>query len=79
MLLTIYERGSKIARNSAFDSHLSPVGRQMAIENSVSNDCLSTFVDNINVFDCRLSFVILVESPTSYDIKFKLSWFIVYI
>ena len=36
--LTIDERGSKIARNSVFDSHLSPVGRQMAIENSVSND-----------------------------------------
>ena len=37
MLLTIDERGSKIARNSVFDCHLSPVGRQMAIENSVSN------------------------------------------
>ena len=37
-LLTIEERGSKIVRNSVFDCHLSPVGRQMAIENSVSND-----------------------------------------
>ena len=27
----------------------------MAIENSVSIDFLSTFVDIINVFDCRLS------------------------
>ena len=36
--LTIDERGSKIARNSVFDCHLSPVRRQMAIENSVSND-----------------------------------------
>ena len=26
-----------IARNSVFDCHLSPVGRQIAIENSVSN------------------------------------------
>ena len=32
-----------------------PVGRQMTIENSVSNDFWSTFVDSINVFDCRLS------------------------
>ena len=37
-LLTIDERGSKIARNSVYDCHLSPVGRQMAIDNSVSND-----------------------------------------
>ena len=37
-LLTVDERGSKIARYSVFDCHLSPVGRQMAIENSVSND-----------------------------------------
>ena len=37
-LLTINERGSKIARNSVFDCHLSPAGRQMAIKNSVSND-----------------------------------------
>ena len=26
----------------------------MAIENSVSNDCLPTFVDSINIFHCRL-------------------------
>ena len=39
-LLTIDDRGSKIARNSFFDCHLSPVGRgrQMAIDNIVSND-----------------------------------------
>ena len=37
-LLTKDERGSKIDRNSVFDCHLSPVGRQMAIENSVSKD-----------------------------------------
>ena len=30
----------------------------MAIENSVSNDFSSTFVDSINVFDCRLGSVI---------------------
>ena len=54
-LQTIDERGSIIARNSVFYCHLSPVGRQMTIENSVSNDNWSTFVDSINVFDCRLS------------------------
>ena len=53
-LLTIYERGSKIARNSVF-------GRQMTIGNSVSNDFLSTFVDSINVFDCRLSGVVPIS------------------
>ena len=26
----------------------------MAIENSVSNDFISTFVDSINIFDCHL-------------------------
>ena len=33
-LLKIDERGSKIDRNSVFDCHLSPIGRQMVIENS---------------------------------------------
>ena len=37
-LLTIDEHGSKINRNSVFYCHLSPVGQQMAIKNSVSND-----------------------------------------
>ena len=36
-LLTIDERRSKIDRNSVFDWHFSPVRRQMAIQNSVSN------------------------------------------
>ena len=54
MHLTIDEYRSKIARNSVFDCHLSPVGRQMAIENSVSNDFWSTCIDSIDVFDCRL-------------------------
>ena len=57
-LSTINERGSKIVRNCAFDCHLSPVWRQMAIKNSVSNDFLSTFLDNIGVFYCRLPGVI---------------------
>ena len=58
-LLTIDERGSSIARNNVFDCHLSPVGRKMAIGNSVSNDFLSTFVDGINVFDCHFPGVFL--------------------
>ena len=37
----------------------SPDGRQMAIEKSVSNDFLSTFVDSIDVFDCHLPGVML--------------------
>ena len=37
-LLPIDERGSKIATNSVFDCHLSPIGRQMTIKNSVSGD-----------------------------------------
>ena len=52
---TVDERGLKIARNRVFNCHLSPIGRQMANENSVSNDFSSTFVDSIDVFDCRLS------------------------
>ena len=57
-LLINDERGSKIVRNGVFNCHLSPIGRQMAIKNSVSNGFLSTCVDSINVFDCRLSGVI---------------------
>ena len=54
-LLTIDERGSKVATTSVFDCQCSPVGRLMAIENSVSNYFWSTFVDNIDVFDCHQS------------------------
>ena len=46
-LFTIDKRGSKIVRNSVFDCHLSPFGRQMTIENSVSYDFLSMFVNSI--------------------------------
>ena len=53
-LSTIDKRGSKIDRYSVFDCHLSPVGRRMAIENTVSIDFLSKFHDSIDVFDCRL-------------------------
>ena len=42
------------------------VRRQMAIKKSVSNYLSSTFVDIINVFDCRLSCVILgLPTPTN--------------
>ena len=48
-----------MARNSVFDCQLSPVGQQMAIENSVSNYLRSTFINGINIFDCRLSEVFI--------------------
>ena len=48
MLLATDKRGSKITKNNVFDCHLSPVRRQMAIKNSVSNDFSSMFVDSIN-------------------------------
>ena len=54
--LLIDECGSKIPRNSVFD----------IIENSVSKDFLSTFVDSINIFDCCLFAVILL-----LDMKIK--------
>ena len=58
-LSTIDERRSKIDGNSVFDCHMSPVWRQMAIKNSVSNDFLSMFLDCIGVFDCRLPGVVI--------------------
>ena len=36
IFLTIDERGLRISRNSVFNYHLLPIGRQMAIKNSVS-------------------------------------------
>ena len=38
VLLTIDKRENKITRSSVFDCHLSPFGRKIAIENSVSNE-----------------------------------------
>ena len=68
-LLTIDERGSKIAWNSVFNCHLSQVGliaivpsQQMAIKISVSNDYWSTFVYSINVFDRHLPVCIYSSS-----------------
>ena len=54
MLFTMDKRRSKIDRNSVFDCHLSPIGRQMTIKNSASNNFLSTFVDSIDVLECHL-------------------------
>ena len=54
-LLTIDERGSEIATTSVFHCQLLPIGRLMTIENSVSNYFWSTFVDNVDVFEFRLS------------------------
>ena len=53
-LLTIDGRRSEIARNSVFDCHLSPVRRQMTIENSVLAIFDLRSFDSINVSDCRL-------------------------
>ena len=70
----VARRGSKIARNSVFDGHLSPVGRQMAIENSVSNDFfLSSYVDSIKIFDCRLPGVKMVPDIFSIHLYMQ-SW-----
>ena len=54
-LLTIDECGSEVASTSVYDCQWSPVGRLMAIERTVSNCFWSTFVDNIDVFDCHQS------------------------
>ena len=53
---------SEIASMSVLDCHLSPVGRPMAIKNSVSNYFWSTLVDSIDVFYCRLYSVVLLYS-----------------
>ena len=68
MLLIIDECGSKIARNSVF------FGLEMAIENSVSNDFSSTFVDSINIFDCRLSSVRTVRADSLHTTDFPYPW-----
>ena len=74
-LLTIDEHGSKFARNSVFDCHLSPAGRQIAIEISVSNDFSPTFVDSINVYDCFLSGVyILLKVSGTLRQRLPLIW-----
>ena len=61
-LSTKDKREYKIDRNSVFDCHLSPVGRQMAIENTVSIDFRSLLLESIGVFDCCLPGVILTGS-----------------
>ena len=60
-LSTIDECRSKIDRNSVFDCHLSPVGRQMTIENTVSIDLWSMFLDSIDIFHCCLPSVCMGE------------------
>ena len=54
VILTIDERRSK-SLETVFDCHLWPDWRQMTIENTVSSDFRSAFVDCKSVFDCRLS------------------------
>ena len=50
--LSIDERGSRIARNSVFDCH---AGDKRQSKTPFLTMFLSTFVDSINVLDCRLS------------------------
>ena len=66
-LLTIDERGSEIPTTSVFDCQWSPVRRLMAIEKSVSYYFWSTFVDNIDVFDCHQSGVNSLYASLCYD------------
>ena len=51
----IDEGGSKIVRNRGFNCHLSPEWRQMAIENTVSNDFDPRSSIVKSVFNCGLS------------------------
>ena len=73
-LLTIDERGSKVATTSVFDCQWSPVGRLMAIENYVSNYFWSTFVDDIDVFDYRQSGVNSLCASLCYGGHFCIQW-----
>ena len=61
-LFTFDKRGSKTDGNSVFDCHLSPIGRQMTIENSVSNDfdqCSSiVFTFSIAAYSRRIRSII---------------------
>ena len=66
-LSTIDECGSK-SLETVLDCHLSPVLRQMAIENSVSNDFSSAFLETIGIFACRLTGV-------STCVSFLIGWF----
>ena len=59
----------KLLETAFFDCHLLPISQQLAIENFVSNDFLSTFIDSINVFDCHLSSVILVLILTAKPVN----------
>ena len=65
LFLTIDERGSKLVRNSVFDCHFSPVGRQMGIENYVSN-----------YFDLRLSIVHVFTFSTAAYLVWSFSLFL---
>ena len=59
---TMDERGSEIATTSVFDCHLSPVGRLIAIKNSISN-----------YFDLRSSIVLtflIAAYPVWYRCRF---------
>ena len=49
-ILSMITTTSEKLNGRKYICHLSPVGRQMAIKNTVSNDFWSAFVDSINFF-----------------------------
>ena len=61
-----YPKGGNRKRSEQWmkADHKSPETVFSIIKNSVSNDLRSTFVDSINVFDCRLSEVLIEYRPT---------------
>ena len=68
MPLTINERGSKIARNSVFNCHLLPVGRQMQTKTLF----LAIFdLRSLIVFMFRLPLIRCVTSACIYSCAFQ--------
>ena len=67
-LLTIDELRSKIARNSVFNCHLSPVWRQTGDNGKLLLiNFLSTLVDSIKWNNCRLSGVNLISLHCAHE------------
>ena len=60
-----YKQSTNLDQTSIVDCHLLLLWRQMPIKNTVSNN-LSTFLDSIGVFDCRLPGVIVETNFHSY-------------
>ena len=71
--LTIHERGSKRARNSVFDCHISPGGRQMAIENSVSD---YFYLRSSIVLTFSIAAYPVWPGNTSRNMRFPTMWYV---